>query len=83
MSQTFPSLSKLFAGILEMTLYLRHFFTIKEECVLGKRSKSRRFIQHSADAIGKYDERIPYRMTYAESEERKRNKAFESSLGGV
>ena len=40
-------------------------------------------MQHSADAIGKFDERLPYRMTYAEAEERKRDKAFESSLGGV
>ncbi len=60
---------------------LLHFF--KGECVLGKHSKSKRFIQQSVDAIEKHAERIPYRMTYAEAEERKRNQAIESSLGGV
>jgi hypothetical protein len=54
----------------------------KGECVLGKRNKSKRFIQQSVDAVEKHDERIPYHMTYAEAEERKAKQAIDFSLGG-
>ncbi|RAK19571.1 hypothetical protein B0I26_106196 [Anoxybacillus vitaminiphilus] len=60
---------------------LSHFF--KGECILSKRSKSKRFIQQSVDTVEKHDERIPYHMTYAEAEERKAKQAVESSLGGA
>ncbi|MBB5325104.1 hypothetical protein HNQ34_002203 [Anoxybacillus tepidamans] len=49
---------------------------------MGKRNKSKRFVQQSVDAIEKHDERIPYHMTYAEAEERKAKQAVEMSLGG-
>ncbi|MBS2770513.1 hypothetical protein KFV09_03005 [Anoxybacillus rupiensis] len=49
---------------------------------MGKRNKSKRFIQQSTDAVEKHDERIPYHMTYAEAEERKSKEAIETSLGG-
>jgi hypothetical protein len=64
-----------------MTLHLRLYF-YKGECVLGKRNKSKRFIQQSVNAVEKHAERIPYYMTYAEAEERKARQAVESSLGG-
>jgi len=54
----------------------------KGECVLGKRNKSKRFIQQSVDTIEKHDERIPYHMTYAEAEERKAKQAIDMSIGG-
>ncbi|MCZ0756387.1 hypothetical protein [Anoxybacillus sp. J5B_2022] len=49
---------------------------------MGKRNKSKRFIQQSVDTIEKHDERIPYHMTYAEAEERKARQAFDMSIGG-
>jgi hypothetical protein len=64
-----------------MTQQLRLYFS-RGECVLGKRNKSKRFIQQSVDAVEKHDERIPYHMTYAEAEERKARQAIETSLGG-
>jgi hypothetical protein len=64
-----------------MTQYCVFIFS-KGEYVLGKRNKSKRFIQQSVDAVEKHDERIPYHTTYAEAEERKAQKAFETSLGG-
>jgi hypothetical protein len=49
---------------------------------MGKRNKSKRFIQQSVNAVDKHDERIPYHMTYAEAEERKAENVEQSSLGG-
>ena len=46
-----------------------------------KRSgKSRRFIQHSVNAINKHAEKIPYHLTYAEAESRKMSNQFEGAL---
>ncbi|GGH73082.1 hypothetical protein GCM10010978_10580 [Compostibacillus humi] len=46
---------------------------------MGKRSKSRRFTQQSADSIKKHAERFPYRSTLEEAE---RNRDEENTLGG-
>jgi len=54
----------------------------KGECLVGKRNKSKRFIQQSADAVYKHDEKIPYHMTYEEAEQRKAEKADHANLGG-
>ncbi len=56
--------------------------TKEGECRVGKRNKSKRFIQQSADAVYKHDERIPYHMTYEEAEQRKTEKADHTNLGG-
>lgn len=38
---------------------------------MGKKSRSKRFIQQGKDALDKHAERFPYRMTFAEAEVRK------------
>jgi len=50
---------------------------------MGKRSKSKRFVQHGKDAVTKYNERFPYRTTYAEAEAQKLENVRNSSLGGI
>ncbi|MCX2839894.1 hypothetical protein ACQCT6_04735 [Cytobacillus gottheilii] len=52
---------------------------------MGKRNKSKRFVQQGVDTVSKHDERIPYHMTYAEAEaeaEQVKN-VKESSYGGI
>lgn len=51
---------------------------------MSKRSKSKRFTQQSADAIQRYNEKIPYYSTLAEAEQRQRkhDNQVDSSLGG-
>ncbi|WP_394235477.1 hypothetical protein [Niallia oryzisoli] len=49
---------------------------------MGKRNKSKRFVQHGVDSVSKHAERIPYHMTYAEAEAYKMANVKESSLGG-
>ncbi|WP_176215225.1 hypothetical protein [Cytobacillus gottheilii] len=52
---------------------------------MGKRNKSKRFVQQGVDTVSKHDERIPYHMTYAEAEaeaEQVQN-VKESSYGGI
>ncbi len=46
---------------------------------MGKKNKSKRFIQQGADAVMKHDARFPYRGTLAEAEKARSN----SSFGGV
>jgi hypothetical protein len=50
---------------------------------MGKRNKSKRFVQKSANSVSKHDERIPYHMTYSEAEAQKLKNVNESSLGGI
>lgn len=50
---------------------------------MGKRNRSKRFVQQGKDAITKHSERFPYRMTYAEAEAQKMENAKDSSLGGL
>lgn len=50
---------------------------------MGKRNKSKRFVQQGVDTVSKHDERIPYHMTYAEAEAQKLANVKESSLGGI
>jgi hypothetical protein len=50
---------------------------------MGKRNKSKRFVQQGVDTVSKHDERIPYHMTYAEAEAQKMANVRESSLGGI
>jgi hypothetical protein len=50
---------------------------------MGKRNKSKRFVQQGVDTVSKHDERIPYHMTYAEAEAQKMSNVRESSLGGI
>lgn len=48
---------------------------------MGKKSKSKRFIQQSNDAIKKHAELFPYRSTLAERE-RQENGQGQDNLGG-
>ncbi|GGE72348.1 hypothetical protein [Priestia taiwanensis] len=41
--------------------------------MMGKKNKSKRFIQQSHDSITKYDEKFPYHFTLAEAEERQQS----------
>ena len=50
---------------------------------MGKRNKSKRFVQQGVDSVSKHAERIPYHMTYAEAESHKMANVKESSLGGI
>jgi hypothetical protein len=49
---------------------------------MGKRNKSKRFVQQGVDTVSKHAERIPYHMTYAEAEAYKMANDKESVLGG-
>lgn len=48
--------------------------------IVSKKSKTKRFYQQSADAIKRFDERIPYYSTLAEAEEKKEKN---TSPGGM
>jgi len=48
---------------------------------VGKKSKSKRFSQQSADSIKKHDERFPYRSNFSDAE-RKREEADHHTVGG-
>ncbi|MBD1380575.1 hypothetical protein [Metabacillus arenae] len=52
---------------------------------MGKRNKSKRFVQQGKDSVSKHDERIPYHMTMSEAEQidRKAEQAENTSLGGI
>ncbi|MBU8877432.1 hypothetical protein BGM26_00330 [Bacillus sp. FJAT-29790] len=50
---------------------------------MGRRNKSKRFVQQGVDSVTKHAERIPYHMTYAEAEAQKMANVKESSLGGI
>lgn len=50
---------------------------------MGKRNKSKRFVQQGKDTVSKHDERIPYHMTYAEAEAQKMANVHDSSIGGA
>jgi hypothetical protein len=50
---------------------------------MGKRNKSKRFVQHGVDAVSKHDERIPYHTTYAEAEAKKMANTHNSTFGGI
>lgn len=49
---------------------------------MGKRNKSKRFVQQGKDTVTKHDERFPYHSTLSESEREKANKNDDSMLGG-
>ena len=40
---------------------------------MGKRNKSKRFVQQGKDAVAKHSEKFPYRSTMAEAESRNQN----------
>ncbi|HEK9099683.1 competence protein [Bacillus pfraonensis] len=46
---------------------------------MGKKNKSKRFVQQGADAVMQHAARFPYRGTLADAEKERNN----SSLGGV
>jgi hypothetical protein len=50
---------------------------------MGKRNKSKRFVQQGKDTVTKHDERFPYRTTLSEAEESKTKQSFDTSLGGI
>jgi hypothetical protein len=50
---------------------------------MGKRNKSKRFVQQGVDTVSKHAERIPYHMTYAEAEAQKMANVHDSALGGI
>lgn len=49
---------------------------------MGKRNKSKRFVQQGKDIVTKHDERFPYHSTLSESEAHK-NKTDDTPLGGI
>lgn len=71
--------------IIEAAIQLFHpsMLLILEGFRMGKRNKSKRFVQQGVDAVSKHDDRIPYHMTYAEAEAQKMANVKESSLGGI
>lgn len=50
---------------------------------MGKRNKSKRFVQQGKDTVTKHDERFPYHTTLSEYEERKSKQAEDTSFGGI
>ncbi|MEK4029662.1 MULTISPECIES: hypothetical protein [Bacillaceae] len=38
---------------------------------MGKRNKSKRFVQQGKDSVTQHAERFPYRTTYSEAEEKR------------
>lgn len=50
---------------------------------MGKRNKSRRFVQQGSTSVSKHADRIPYHTTYAEAEAQKMSNVHNSSLGGI
>ncbi|WP_170137256.1 hypothetical protein [Falsibacillus pallidus] len=50
---------------------------------MGKRNKSKRFVQQGKDTVNQHDMRIPYHLTYAEAEAQKLENVEKSSLGGI
>ncbi|MGG5253299.1 hypothetical protein ACQYAD_07365 [Neobacillus sp. SM06] len=50
---------------------------------MGKRNKSKRFVQQGKDTVNKHAERIPYHMTYAEAEAYKMANGHHSSMEGI
>jgi hypothetical protein len=48
---------------------------------MGKRNKSKRFVQQGKDTVTKHDERFPYHSTLSESEQK--GKTDDTSLGGI
>ncbi|CAM4059477.1 competence protein [Lederbergia lenta] len=50
---------------------------------MGKRSKSKRFIQQGKNSVEQHAERFPYRSTLADEEEKEMNFMEETSLGGL
>jgi hypothetical protein len=54
---------------------------VEGEYMMGKKNKSKRFVQQGSDAVMKHDEKIPYHLTLAEAEAQKERN--NSSLGGI
>lgn len=50
---------------------------------MGKKNKSKRFVQQGRNSVQKHAERFPYKSTYAEAEQEKIEFLAESSLGGA
>lgn len=74
---------------MEHTIFVGHSTSASHQAhqiggiAMGKRNKSKRFVQQGVDTVSKHDERIPYHMTYAEAEAQKMANVRESSLGGI
>ncbi|MFX3624102.1 MAG: competence protein [Ectobacillus sp.] len=47
---------------------------------MGKKNKSKRFVQQGSDAVMRHDEKFPYHLTMAQAEALKQRN--DSSLGG-
>lgn len=50
---------------------------------MGKRSKSKRFSQYSADAVKKHAEIFPYRSTLSEAEQQEQYENRSGNSGGL
>ncbi|WP_168714484.1 hypothetical protein [Metabacillus litoralis] len=48
---------------------------------MGKRNKSKRFVQQGKDTVAKHDERFPYHSTLSQVEEANKNE--DTSRGGI
>ena len=72
---------------LSILIFVRQFASHQAHQIggiaMGKRNKSKRFVQQGVDTVSKHDERIPYHMTYAEAEAQKMSNVRDSSLGGI
>ncbi|WP_284139654.1 MULTISPECIES: hypothetical protein [unclassified Virgibacillus] len=49
--------------------------------MMGKKSKSRRFVQYGSDSVKKHAERFPYRSRFSDVE-RKHEEAEDHHVGG-
>ncbi len=49
--------------------------------MMGKKNKSKRFVQQGSDSVTKHDQQFPYRLTLAAAEAQKERD--DSSLGGI
>lgn len=74
---------------LSILIFVRQYYTASHQAhqiggiAMGKRNKSKRFVQQGVDTVSKHSERIPYHMTYAEAEAQKMSNVRDSSLGGI
>lgn len=47
---------------------------------MGKRSKSKRFVQQGKDSVALHAQKIPYHSTFEEAEQRQKSNQFHGGL---
>ncbi len=73
-----PAIFQLFRIILVKNVEYVHF---AGGIMMGKKSKSRRFVQYGSDSVKKHAERFPYRSRFSDVE-RKHEEAEDHHVGG-